>query len=62
MDGQTHELVALFPAPHLRLERRLRQVVDLIDTKFHLVQELHHVDVVLAFDIDRTESFRRQST
>ncbi len=59
VDGQANIVVALFPTCHLRLERRLRHIVDLIDANFHVIQKLVHVDIVAPLDVDDTEAFIR---
>ena len=57
MNRKAHEPVALFPTLDLRLERRLRQVVDLVDPQLHLIEEDVHVDVVAAANVDHAKAF-----
>ena len=53
----SHVPIALFPTGNLRLESGLREVVDLIDPQFDLVEKLLHVDVITPADVDDAKAF-----
>ena len=57
MDRHAEIPITLFPARDLRLERRLREIVDLIDAELNLVDELLHIDIIAAANIDDRKTF-----
>ncbi len=59
VNGHAEIPIALFPARHLRSERRLREIVDLIDAKLNLVDKLLHIDIIAPANIDDCEALAR---